>query len=78
MAEQLEKFPYKKNDGGRWKDYLDGNVWKLSLEETGAKSIESLRSSIHHAAHGSGLGVRTTGMDDDHLVIQSYELPDGH
>ena len=78
MAEQLEEFPFNRRDRGdtRWDEYLDGNVWKLSLEETEMTTVATLRSSMNHAAHSKGLELRTTKVDDDHLVVQTYTRKD--
>ncbi len=71
MAEQLDKFP--RPIKGRWDEYLDGNIWKLSLVEAESKSFASLRSSLAHAAVRKGLKLRTQQMDDEYLVVQAYE-----
>ncbi len=73
VAEQLKQFHFAHTTEGksRWAEFLDGNIWKLSLEETGAASVESLRSSLRSAAFGQGLTIRTSKVDESTLVVQS-------
>ena len=75
MATQLENFAFvgvgrkRKYD---WNLWLDGNIWELKRPDDFQCSAKVMRTGAFQAGNKRNLKVRTTIVDDDTLVIQSY------
>lgn len=76
MANTLDKFVF--SDAGRkgkynWNLWLDGRIWELKRPDDFQCSARIMRTGAFQAGNKRNLKVRTTIVDDDTLVIQSYK-----
>lgn len=75
MAEQLSEFdfPSKKN-GSRYDPYLDGSIWRVTLEDfPGVANLHNVRATMLTRATKKGKKLRTSMPDESSLVVQAYE-----
>ena len=83
MAEVVEEFDdWHSNypDGYPWDEWLDGRIWKLTLEDMRhCSTFDDLARYIHRKARSRGLVARTKRWDYDKktreygcLVIQAF------
>tara|TARA_R100001163_G_C5067520_1_gene206714 strand:+ start:965 stop:1231 length:267 start_codon:yes stop_codon:yes gene_type:complete len=75
MANTLDEFVF--SDAGRkrkynWNLWLDGRIWELKRPDDFQCSAKIMRTGAFQAGNKRNLKVRTTIVDDDTLVIQSY------
>lgn len=70
MAKTLKSFDFKRmgnGRGGSYDQYLDGQIWELTLEDApGTNNIQTMRTSMQGAARRKGLSTRTQ-------IIRNYE-----
>jgi hypothetical protein len=76
MANTLDEFVF--SDVGRkrkynWNLWLDGRIWELKRPDDFQCSAKVMRTGAFQAGNKRNLKVRTTIVDDDTLVIQSYK-----
>lgn len=77
MPELLTEFPERQTAVDRFSPYLDGRVWKLSLQESECSGINSLVSGLRSAAHAKGLKARIQqNTKKGFVVVQSF-TPEG-
>lgn len=76
MPRQLDEFPEnagpgRKGGNSQFDEFLDGNVWELSMEDfPGYKNIETLRGGVLGLAWKRKIKVRTATTTDNTLIIQ--------
>ncbi len=76
MANTLDKFVFSNVGRKRkynWNLWLDGRIWELKRPDDFQCSAKVMRTGASQAGNKRNLKVRTTIVDDDTLVIQSYK-----
>ena len=76
MPKTIKEFKFGRMTGqGRYDEYLDGQIWVFSTDETQEypRGAETLRGSITSAAVRAGKRVRSQIDQDGTLTIQVIE-----
>lgn len=69
--ETLDNFPTKQRARGDYDKYLDGQVWKITLEPGDRlKTVEAIRSTVQATARRKGHKMVTTKVSKTELVVQ--------
>lgn len=76
MAELVEGFEFRRKGKSTYDPYLDGQVWRVTLEDfPGVASLRNLRAAFHDMGSRRGFKVRTS-IDGDSVVLQAYQPED--
>ena len=72
MAETIEAFDFERGRRAKypWKEWTDGQIWKVEQGVDFHCSPESLRYSVHGRARVLGRKAHTAVVDDKHVVFQ--------
>jgi hypothetical protein len=77
VARKLEQFPSPHKSRYPWDEYLDGDVWELTVGEDFTSKLSTFRMNAKVQAKKRGGNVRSTlqhgeGGGPDKLVIQFF------
>lgn len=74
MVQKLKKYEGLGRRKGRdFTQYLDGEIYRMTLEESGLATLNSLASSLRYHAKKAGLGLRTKIEDGKAIVFQTFD-----